>query len=128
MSAGVSHREVRPVLPKHPVQMCRVGSAMFSEQAWEEIARSLQLSGRELQIVRGIFDDDTDLGIAQNIGISLHTVHTHVERLHHKLAVMNRPQLLLRVMQEFVTLTVSPANDLPPLCANRASRGCPFSP
>jgi len=128
MSTVVSHREVRLVPPKHRVQMRPVGSAVFSEHAWQEIARSLKLSGRELQIVRGIFDDDTDLGIAQHIGISLHTVHTHVERLHHKLAITNRPQLLLHVMQQFLTLTVSPENDLPPLCANYGSRGCPFSP
>jgi hypothetical protein len=37
--------------------LCPLGSAMFSEQAWGEIARSLKLSGRELQIVRGVFDD-----------------------------------------------------------------------
>lgn len=127
MNAVVNHREVRLVPPKHRVRIRPVGSAMFSEQAWEAIARSLKLSGRELQIVRGIFDDDTDFGIAQSLGISLSTVHTHVERLHRKLAVMNRPQLLLRVMQEFVTLTVSSENHLPPLCANHA-HGCPFTP
>ena len=104
------------------------GSAMFSEKAWQEIARSLRLSGRELQIVRGVFDDQTDLGIAQRIGVSLHTVHTHVERLHRKAAVRNRSQLLLRVMQEFLTLTVSQENDLPPICAHHAAHSCPFGP
>ena len=71
MSAIVSHREVSLVPPKHRVQMRPVGSAMFSENAWEEIARSLRLSGREMQIVRSVFDDDTDFGIAQHMGISL---------------------------------------------------------
>lgn len=102
------------------------GSAIFSEQAWAAIARSLKLSGRELQIVRGIFDDATDVAIAQRIGISLHTVHTHVERLHHKLAITNRSQLLLRVMQEFLTLTVSPESDLPPICTKEAFGRCPL--
>lgn len=128
MRRVLNHREVPVVPPRHRIQMRPVGSSMFSEHAWEEIARSLRLSGRELQIVRGIFDDEKDLAIAQRIGISLSTVHTHVERLHRKLAVMDRPQLLLRVMQEFVTLTVSPVNNLPPLCAKYASRGCAFSP
>lgn len=128
MNAVVNHRKVHLVPLNHRVQMRPVGSAMFSEHAWEAIARSLMLSGRERQIVRGIFDDDTDWGIAQGLGISLSTVHTHVERLHRKLAITNRPQLLLRVMQEFLTLTVSPENDLLPLYANHTSRGCPFSP
>lgn len=115
MGAVVNHREVRLVPPQHRLQTRPLGSAMFSEGAWEEIARSLKLSGRELQIVRSTFDDDTDLGIAQHLGISLHTVHTHVERLHKKLAITDRPQLLLRVMQEFLTLTVSPERSPAPL-------------
>ena len=127
VSAVVNHRELPRVPPKQRVQVRPVGSAMFSERAWEDIARSLKLSTRELQIVRGVFDDDTDLGIAQHIGISLHTVHTHVERLHHKLAITDRPQLLLRVMQEFLTLTVSPKNDHGSICAGQARRVGPFS-
>lgn len=113
MSAVVNHREARPAPPGRPVQMPPMGSTMFSEPVWEEIARSLKLSGRELQIVMGVFDDETDFGIAQHIGISLHTVHTHVERLHQKLVIRNRPQLLLRVMQEFMTLIVSPKEPPP---------------
>ncbi len=128
MGAVVKHREVRLNPPTHRVQMRLLGSALFSERAWEEIGRSLKFSGRELQIVRSTFDNETDLAIAQRIGISLSTVHTHVERLHRKLAIKDRPQLLLRIMQEFVTLAVSPVNNLPPLCAKYASRECPFSP
>jgi hypothetical protein len=41
---------------------------------------------------------------------------------------MDRPQLLLRVMREFLALTVSPEHVLPPLCAKYALRGCPFPP
>jgi DNA-binding NarL/FixJ family response regulator len=124
----INHREVRLFSPNHQAQMRPIGSAIFSELAWEEVARSLNLSGRQLQIVRGIFDDEKDFAIAHRLGISLSTVHTHIERLHHKLAITDRPQLLLRVMQEFLTLTASPGNGLPPLCATHASPGCPFSP
>ena len=127
MSEVVNQRAVRLVPPNLRVQARSAGSAIISPPAWEAIARSLKLSARELQIVKGTFDDGTDLGIAQDIGISLHTVHTHVERLHRKLAITNRPQLLLRIMQEFLTLTASSEHDLPPICANRAAPGCPFS-
>ena len=126
MSEIVNHGAVRLVPPNLREQTRLVGSAIFSNQAWEAIARSLKLSARELQIVKGIFDDATDLGIARDMGISLHTVHTHVERLHHKLAIPNRPQLLLRIMQEFLTLTASSEQDLPPICAKCAAPGCPF--
>jgi DNA-binding NarL/FixJ family response regulator len=98
---------------------------MFSPEAWTQIGRSLGLSGRQLQIVRGTFDDKTELAIAADLRISPSTVHTHVERLHHKLAITDRAQLLLRVTQEFFALTATPGNDLPPICADRGTNRCP---
>ena len=99
---------------------------MLSDQAWAEIARSLKLSGRELQIAHGVFDDRTEFAIAAELGISPHTVHTHVERLHHKLAVIDRAELILCVMNEFLGLTVAPGTVLPPVCADRAAGRCPL--
>lgn len=99
---------------------------MFPEQAWRVIARSLQLSARELQIVRGVFDDRTDCAIAADIGISPHTVHTHFDRLHHKLAVADRVGLVVRIMNEFLLLTVAPESILPSICANRTAGRCPL--
>ena len=46
---------------------------MFSEQAWKEITRSLKLSGQELRIVRGVFDDCTEFNIADGLKVSPHT-------------------------------------------------------
>jgi len=99
---------------------------MIGEQAWAEIARSLRLSPRELQILRGIFDDHTEFAIAVDLAISPHTVHTYVDRLHHKLGVVDRVTLVLRVMDEFLSLTVAPGSALPSLCANRAAGRCPL--
>ena len=104
----------------------RLGSGLFSERAWKVVAQSLRLSRRELQIVRRILDDDTEFMIAAHLGISPHTVHTHVERLHRKLAVTDRVELLVSVMREFLKLTVSPGSTLPPICAKRAAGLCPF--
>lgn len=47
---------------------------MFSERASEKIGRCLKLSGRELQIVREVFDDRTEFAIADNLETSPHTV------------------------------------------------------
>jgi DNA-binding CsgD family transcriptional regulator len=98
---------------------------MFCPPAWAAMARSLQLSGRELQLVRGVFDDQKDLALASALGISVHTIHTHFERLHHKLAINGRPQLIQRVMQEFLALTAAPGSVLPPICACRTTGHCP---
>jgi ATP/maltotriose-dependent transcriptional regulator MalT len=80
---------------------------MFSAQVWEQIARSLGLSGRELQVVRGVFDDRIESAIATELGISPHTVHTHFDRLHRKLGVATRTGLVLRVTREFLALSAS---------------------
>jgi len=81
---------------------------MFSELAWEKIGRSLRLSERKLQVVRAVFDDRTELSIAATLDISANTVHTPMERMYRKLAVRDRGQLILRVVNEFLTLTAAP--------------------
>jgi len=99
---------------------------MFSDRAWKEITRSLKLSERELQIVRGVFSGQTELTIAGDLKVSPHTIHTYCERLYHKLAVTDRVKLVLRVMDEFLALTVAPGTVLPPICSNRAASHCPL--
>ena len=102
----------------------RLTSTIFPERAWEQIAHSLRLTRREAQIVRGAFDDRTELAMARDLGISIHTVHTHVERLHRKLGVVDRVSLVLLVVDEFLKLTSSPWSDLPPLCGRRTAGLC----
>ena len=80
-------------------------SKIFSAPLWREIAHVLDLSDRELQIVLGIFDDKTAFAVSRRLGISVHTVHTHLERLYHKLAVHRRPSLIVRVMAGYQTLS-----------------------
>ena len=102
------------------------GCAMLSEQAWGELARSLRLSGREVQVVRGVFGDRKELAIARELGIALRTVHTHIERLYRKLAVKDRVELVLRVTEEFLALTASPDSALPSICGNGTDGHCPL--
>ena len=105
-----------------------MGAAMFSDEAWVQIAGSLRLSGRELQILRAIFDDRTESTIARELGISPCTIHTYCERLYRKLSVTDRVRLVLRVMEEFLVLTATPGSVLPSICANRAAGRCPLRP
>jgi len=102
------------------------GAGLFGSRAWALIKRSLNLSTREQQLVRGVFDDYTDLAIALSLGISPHTVHTHFERLHLKLGVTDRAQLILRVLREFLILTALFDSRLPPVCPFRGSFRCPW--
>jgi hypothetical protein len=100
---------------------------MFSQKAWEEIARNLKLSGQQLQIVKGMFNDLTDASIADNLKISPHTVHTYVERLYRRLGVTGRVRLVLRVMDEYNALTLASGTILPPLCATFSAGRCPLN-
>jgi DNA-binding CsgD family transcriptional regulator len=74
------------------------------ESKWLAIVALLRLSGRESQILRCILNDEPDAVIADHLGISPHTVHTHVERLYRKLGVKSRCQTTVRVFAEYVRL------------------------
>jgi DNA-binding NarL/FixJ family response regulator len=126
MSAAKAYSLAKTGSPATHKLRCPLGAAMFSDQAWEEIARSLKLSSRELQIVRKVFDDHTEFAIADDLSVSPHTIHTHCERLYHKLAVTDRVKLVLRVMDAFLALTVASETVLPPICANRVAGRCPL--
>ncbi|NNM27921.1 MAG: helix-turn-helix transcriptional regulator [Akkermansiaceae bacterium] len=81
------------------------GSDLFSAREWKAIAAKLRLSAREVQIVRSIFDDVTDSTIATDLGISVHTVHTHCRRLYRKLGTTSRVEVVLRIVREHFRLT-----------------------
>ncbi len=70
------------------------GSSIFSNKEWEELGCDLKLSPRLLQLVQGIFDDKTEVGIAHDLRISPHTVHTYLMRLYRKLSVCSRVELV----------------------------------
>jgi DNA-binding CsgD family transcriptional regulator len=74
----------------------------WSDTQWQAVVERLQLSDREIEIVRGMFDDHKESAIAARLGISPHTVHTHVVRLYLKLGVRSRPELIMRVTAEHI--------------------------
>jgi DNA-binding CsgD family transcriptional regulator len=47
---------------------------------------------------------ETEVIIAERLGISSHTVHCHMTRLYRKLHVNSRPNLLLRVFNVHLEL------------------------
>ena len=81
------------------------GRTVISEEGWLAIGQSLNLSARESQIVQGVFDDLKDCAIAEELGISRHTVHTHMRRIYRKLAIAGRVQLIVQVFTSYLELT-----------------------
>src|SRR5580765_3280665 len=72
----------------------RPGRSILTYDGWRKIAQSLRISNRELQIIQGVFDDQKEFAIAGELMISVHTVHTHLERLYRKLGVSSRVALV----------------------------------
>ena len=102
------------------------GASIFCQHAWGHLGPSLNLSTREIQVVMQIFDDNTELAIASNLGISSSTVHTYTERLYRKLGVRDRVQLVVRVTREFLDLTSRQDQKLPPICPMLGTHDCPW--
>jgi len=79
------------------------GRSVLPYDGWRMIANSLRISDRELQIIQGIFDDRKEFAIADDLTISVHTVHTHLERLYRKLDVSSRVGLVLSILSEYLS-------------------------
>jgi DNA-binding CsgD family transcriptional regulator len=77
---------------------CAPRGPLFSEEQWLVIADRLELSPRELQIVKLVFVDAQERSIAGELGVSAHTIHTQLKRLYRKLGVTSRVELVLRIV------------------------------
>ena len=73
---------------------------LFGASEWESLASALSLSPRQEQLLRCCFDGLSEGEMAVELGLSRHTVHTHLRRLYRKLRVTKRSELLLRALQE----------------------------
>lgn len=99
----------------------------LSPEAWDYLAHRLGMSHRERQIAQGILADRKELAIAHHLGVSAHTVHTHLERLYRKLGVGSRLQLATFLAWRHVQWTAEPDSPLPPICGDRTAGRCPLN-
>lgn len=90
--------DLSPELERSGLRNGSPGRALLTRAEWDAAESALHLSGREREIAEAVFDDRTESAIARDLGISPHTVHTHVERLYRKLSVASRTQLVLRMV------------------------------
>lgn len=79
-----------------------IDTTLFTEEEWSRIAESLQISGRGLEITSLLFTNATESQISEQLGISRHTVHAHIERVYRKLDVGSRVELVVRVIAEYL--------------------------
>ena len=88
--------------PALDTQTAASGSSIFSKKEWDELACDLKLSPRALQLVRGIFDDKTEEGIAYDLNISAHTVHSYLIRIYQRFGVCSREELLVCIFGRYL--------------------------
>ena len=78
--------------------------SFLSDEEWLILFESLRLSPREAQVAQAIFDDESEVAIADALALSTHTVHSYLERLYRKLQVNSRCGLVVRIFAEYVAL------------------------
>lgn len=88
--------------PDRSAEGDRPASTFLTVAQWTSIGLVLRLSPREEEIARHIVDGDDEVHVAHQLGISRHTVHTHIERLYRKLGVNSRCQLVVRLFEAHV--------------------------
>ena len=81
--------------------------SIFSEDQWERITEAMRVSPRQMEIVRCLFRGFGDKQIARHLGISVHTVRTHFDRLFLRCGAADRIELILRVVTEFLNQCAS---------------------
>jgi DNA-binding CsgD family transcriptional regulator len=82
-----------------PINQIAPGLSFISSEQWDRIRESLNLSPREFQVVLTVCAELKDRAIAERLGISIHTVRTHFERLFRKLNVNSRAGLVMCVLR-----------------------------
>lgn len=78
-------------------------SVLLTTDEWQALAKGMPLSPRELQIAQGFIDGLDEHGVAVSIGISEHTVHSHLQRLYRKIGVNSRCEFIRRLSVLFLT-------------------------
>jgi DNA-binding NarL/FixJ family response regulator len=73
----------------------------FTPDEWTELVDKTDMSQRQKQIARCILCGMGDKQIAEEIGIKVPTVRTHMSRLFNKLDVGDRVELVLHFVHQF---------------------------
>jgi len=66
----------------------------FTDAQWRSVAESLHLSKRQLDVLKSLFQGAAEKEISSRLSISQNTVHTYLKRLHSKLGVHSRFELM----------------------------------
>jgi DNA-binding NarL/FixJ family response regulator len=77
----------------------RPGQHQLSIRQWDEVCKTINMSLREQQVCKLLFDGMTRQKIAEKLEISNRTVRHHMEQIHLKLEVSNRVGVVLQIIR-----------------------------
>ncbi len=106
---GVSKASGRRSLPNRSRRCNRAASQIdgspsshLNAREWRSVMRSLDLTDRQLEVVRCLFDGLDEPSIAEKLDVSAHTIHAHLNRLYRKICVKSRCEVIVRVFLAYV--------------------------
>lgn len=80
------------------------GKSLLTLRDWHRVAAELELSPRQLELIRHIFDGKKLITVALEMNLSLGTVKTYSQRIHRKLQVSDQRELTLAVIRTHMRL------------------------
>ncbi|MEM9705100.1 MAG: LuxR family transcriptional regulator [Pseudomonadota bacterium] len=97
---GIGFGQVKPRLTESDLSAlqwsCQLGHMRYCELLREEAPDGMSLSRRETEILKWVARGKSNSVIAEIVGISVHTVDTHLRRIYMKLQVTDRVTAALR--------------------------------
>ena len=75
---------------------------LFTERQWQAIVAGLDIPRRQSEIVCLLMLGMSDKQIAQELGISLSTVRTHLSRLFERFNIGDRVELILTIFRYYM--------------------------
>jgi DNA-binding CsgD family transcriptional regulator len=76
--------------------------SFLNDREWKLLIDTFHLSPRETEVSTLIFSGKSEREIADLLSISVHTVHSHLERMHRKLNVHTRGELVVVFFRTYV--------------------------
>ena len=99
------------------------GESTFTEKQWERLTDQLLLPPRQQQVIRLLLDGRSDRQIADEIGLAVPTVRSHLGRIYAKFSVQDRTELVIYVFRAFINMNgivkddvADDGNGIDPLC------------
>lgn len=77
---------------------------MLTSGEWEALRHRLGLTRRECEVVQAVFSGAPAVRAGEVLGVSQHTVQTYLKRVYTKLGVHSKPELVVRIVDEWRSL------------------------